>query len=353
VSYRLLFGLVLSRIDPERAHRLAAALLGALPAGPLRRLFGARDPALRVHALGRTFPSPLGVAAGVDKDATWFEGLGALGFGFVEIGTVTAQAQPGNARPRIERFVQARALLNWMGFPNAGAAAVAPRVARPRTTIVGVNVGKSKVAPVAEAAADYRTSVRLLAAHADYLALNVSSPNTPGLRSLQAAEALDELVAGVQDELAALGLRVPLLVKIAPDLADEEIDAVADLAVRRGLDGIIATNTTTDRGPLVSRLRAPGEPAGVSGAPLSGRSLEVLRRLRARVGERLVLVSAGGIGDAEDAWQRLQAGATLLQAYTGFVYGGPLWAWRVNRALARRLTGGHAHQGSLQQGERA
>jgi dihydroorotate dehydrogenase len=337
VLYRLVFQVVLRRIDPERAHRLAAALLGALPARPLRRLLGARDPELRVHALGRTFPTPLGVAAGVDKDATWFEGLGALGFGFVEIGTVTATGQPGNPRPRIERFEHARALLNWMGFPNAGAAAVAPRVARPRVTIVGVNVGKSKVAPVADATADYRASVRLLAAHADYLALNVSSPNTPGLRSLQAADALDALVGGVQEELAALGLRAPLLVKIAPDLSDEEIDAVADLALRRGLDGIIAINTTTDRGPLVSRLRGPGEPAGVSGAPIAGRSLEVLRRLRARVGEQLVLVSAGGICDADDAWARLQAGATLLQAYTGFVYGGPLWAWRINRELARRL----------------
>jgi len=336
VSYRLVFRHVLTRIEPERAHGLAAALLGRLPAAPLRRLLGARDPALRTEALGLTFPSPLGVAAGVDKDATWFEGLGALGFGFVEIGTVTARAQPGNERPRIERFPEQRALLNWMGFPNAGAEAVAPRLARERSTIVGVNVGKSKDAPLEEAVADYRASVRLLAAHADYLALNVSSPNTPGLRSLQAIEALDALVAGVQEELAALGLRVPLLVKIAPDLADEDVDAVADLALRRGLDGLIATNTTTARGALRSRLRAPDAPAGVSGPPLAPRSLEVLRRLRARVGDRLVLVSAGGISGAEDAWERLQAGATLLQAYTGFVYGGPLWAWKVNRELARR-----------------
>jgi dihydroorotate dehydrogenase len=336
VIYRLLFRLVLTRLDPERAHGMAAALLRALPARPLRRLLGPRDPALRVEALGRVFPSPLGVAAGVDKDATWFEGLGAIGFGFVEIGTVTAQAQPGNARPRIERFPQARALLNWMGFPNAGAEAVAARLTGPRSTIVGVNVGKSKAAPVGDAAADYRASVRRLAAHADYLALNVSSPNTPGLRSLQAAGALEELVGGVQEELGALGLRVPLLVKIAPDLGDAEIDAVADLAVRRGLDGIIAINTTTDRGPLVSTLRAPGEPGGISGAPIAARSLEILRRLRARVGDELVLVSVGGVGDGEDAWERLQAGATLVQAYTGLVYGGPLWAWRANRVVASR-----------------
>lgn len=334
--YRLLFRHVLARIDPESAHGLAARALGALPARPARRLLGAHDPALRVHALGRVFPSPLGIAAGVDKDATWFEGLGAIGFGFVEIGTLTAHAQPGNPRPRIERFLQARALMNWMGFPNGGAAAAAPRLAAARHTIVGVNVGKSKVTPVEDAAEDYRATVRVVAAHADYLALNVSSPNTPGLRSLQAAAALDELVTAVQDELAALGLRVPVLVKIAPDLADEELDAVADLALRRGLAGIIATNTTTDRGALVSRLRAPGEPGGVSGAPLAARSLEVLRRLRARAGDALVLVSVGGVSDGEEAWRRLQAGATLVQAYTGFVYGGPLWAWRANRVLARR-----------------
>ena len=335
--YRLLFDHVLTRIDPERAHGIAAALLGSPRARGLRRVLGARDPALRVDALGRSFPSPLGVAAGVDKDATWFEGLGAVGFGFVEIGTVTAHGQPGNDRPRIERFPEARALLNWMGFPNAGAEAVAARLEAPRRTIVGVNVGKSKVAPVEDAAADYRATVRRVAPLADYLVLNVSSPNTPGLRSLQAAEALDALVAGVREELGALGLQVPLLVKIAPDLGDEEIDAVADLALRRGLDGLIAINTTTDRGALRSRLRAPGEPAGVSGAPIAERSLAVLRRLRERVGDRLVLISVGGISTADDAWARLQAGATLVQAYTGFVYGGPLWAWRVNRGLARRI----------------
>ena len=202
------------------------------------------------------FPSPLGVAAGVDKDATWFEGLGAIGFGFVEIGTVTAQAQPGNPRPRIERFPQARALLNWMGFPNGGADAVAARLTGPRSTIVGVNVGKSKAAPVDDAAADYRASVRRLAAHADYLALNVSSPNTPGCGRCRRPTRSGRSWRACRRSSARLGLRVPLLVKIAPDLTDAEIDAVADLAVRRGLDGLIAINTTTDRGPLVSTARA-------------------------------------------------------------------------------------------------
>ncbi len=334
--YRLLFTVVLRRIDPERAHGMAAELMGSSAARRLRRVLGARDPALRVQALGRTFPSPLGVAAGVDKDATWFEGLGAIGFGFVEVGTITSRPQPGNDRPRIERLPRRRALLNWMGFPNPGAEAVAPRLARPHETIVGINVGKSKLTPLEEATGDYRETVHRLAVYADYVALNVSSPNTPGLRSLQTIEALDDLVTGVQDELSALGVRVPLLVKIAPDLSDEDVDAVADLALRRGIDGIIATNTTTARDGIVSRLRGPDEPAGVSGPPVAARSLEVLRRLRERVGDRLVLVSVGGISNADDAWERLQAGATLLQAYTGFVYGGPLWAWRVNRGLARR-----------------
>jgi dihydroorotate dehydrogenase len=336
VIYRLFFRLVLERIDPERAHGLAAALLGRVPTGALRRVLGPRDPRLRVQALGRTFPSPLGVAAGVDKDAVLFEALGAIGFGFVEVGTVTAVAQPGNERPRIERFPRERALLNWMGFPNRGAEAAGSRLAGPRRTIVGVNLGKSKVAPVQEAVADYRAAVRQVAGHADYLALNVSSPNTPGLRTLQATEALDELVEGVQEELAQTGVRVPLLVKIAPDLSDEDIDAVADLAVRRGLDGLIAINTTVRRGDLRSSLRAPDEPAGVSGEPIAGRAVEVLRRLRERVGSDMVLVAVGGVSGVDDVEERLRAGATLVQAYTGFVYGGPLWAWRVNRQLARR-----------------
>jgi dihydroorotate dehydrogenase len=339
--YRLLFDLALVRIDPERAHALGAALLRILGLGPLAALmrrWTSRDAdVLRVDALGLTFPSPLGVAAGLDKEATTFEGLGALGFGFVEVGTITALAQEGNPRPRVWRMVRDRALINAMGFPNAGAEAAAARLGGPRRTVVGVNVGRSKLAE--DAVADYRASTRRLAPLADYLVLNVSSPNTPGLRDLQAVETLRSLVAAVREELAAIGgPRVPLLVKLAPDLADAEIDALADLALELRLDGIVAVNTTVDRGGLTA-----AEPAGVagrggvSGAPLKARALEVLRRLRARAGDRLVLISAGGIESADDAWERLQAGATLLQAYTGFVYGGPLWPRRINRELARRM----------------
>jgi dihydroorotate dehydrogenase len=306
---------------------------------PLRaalvRLLGAPDPVLRVRALGLEFPSPLGVAAGVDKDAGWFEGLGALGFGWVEVGTLTARSQPGNPRPRVFRLVRDRALLNSMGFPNPGAEAAATRLrARRAPTVVAVNVGRSKAAPAQETGADYRAAVRAVAALGDLLVLNVSSPNTPGLRDLQRVEALGALVDEVRDELRAMGVGVPLLVKVAPDLADEELDAIADLALERGLDGLIAVNTTIDRSGLSAD---PGRPGGVSGAPLKARALEVLERLRARTGGRLALVSVGGIETADDALERLRAGATLVQAYTGFVYGGPLWPRRVNRALARAV----------------
>lgn len=334
--YRLLFRLLLSRIDPERTHSLAERMLGPLGRRPgvralIARVAPAPDPVLRVRALGRELPSPLGVAAGVDKDAGWFEGLGALGFGFVEIGTITALPQGGNPRPRVHRLTRDRALLNSMGFPNPGAEAAAARLAAraPGGVVVGANVGRTKVAEDAEA--DYRASVRALAPLADYLVLNVSSPNTPGLRAMQAVEPLGALVDAVRAELA--GAAIPLFVKVAPDLTDEELDAVADLALAKGLDGIVAVNTTIERAGLHDPPDAPG---GISGAPLKERAAAVLGRLRARTGDRLLLISVGGIETAEDAWQRILAGATLVQAYTGFVYGGPLWPRRVNRELARR-----------------
>ncbi len=334
--YRLLYALVLRRVPAETAHALAARGVRLAHRLGLLRLLGRPDPALAVDALGLRFASPLGVAAGVDKDASWFEGLGALGFGAVEVGTVTPLAQEGNPRPRVRRLVADRALQNSMGFPNPGAAAVAERIARRRAgTVLGVNVGRAKGSGAEQAAADYRATVRALAAHADYLALNVSSPNTPGLRDLQAVAPLRALVGAVREELAALGLERPVLVKIAPDLADEDVDAIADLALELGLAGIIATNTTVDRAGLAAQDVPPE--GGISGAPLKARSLAVLRRLRERAGDGLVLVSVGGVESADDAWERLQAGATLVQAYTAFVYGGPGWPRRVNRELAKRM----------------
>ena len=342
--YRVLYARLLSRVDAETVHVLTARTLGGLqrvaPA-PLRLLLRAitgappADPRLRVHAFGLEFPSPLGVAAGLDKNLDWFEALGALGFGYVEIGTVTAEPQAGNPRPRIVRLPADRALLNSMGFPNDGAEAAARRLQRPRRTIVAVNVGRSKVA--ADAAADYRRSVTLLAPHADLLVLNVSSPNTPGLRDLQAVDVLRGLVESVRAALDECGAHPPLLVKIAPDLDDEAVDAIADAAVELSLDGLVCTNTTISRAGLASPPALTARPGGISGAPLKRRSLEVLRRVRARAGDRLVLVSVGGVEGPDDALARIRAGATLVQAYTGFVYGGPGWAAAVNRGLSERL----------------
>ena len=342
--YRLLYTLLLSRFDAERVHRLTARGLIALTRiPPLRRLLHAllapRNPTLRVHALGLDFPSPLGLAAGFDKDATGFEAYASLGFGCVEVGTITAQPQPGNAGKRIFRLTRERALVNRMGFPNAGAAAAKTRLARRKRGgdfVVGVNVGKTRRADDAEA--DYAESVRRLAPHADYLVLNVSSPNTPGLRDMQAIERLGELIRAVRAALGEAPHRPPLLVKIAPDLSDDDVDAVADLAVREQLDGLIATNTTVDRSALRDP-KAPNVPAegGISGAPLRPRAVAVLRRLHARTGGQLTLVSTGGIETADDAWERIRAGATLVQVYTGFVYGGPLWPRQVNRGLVRRV----------------
>src|SRR5690242_18821389 len=345
--YRLIYRIVLRRVPAEAAHLAAFALIRAFARVPgaawvLRRWLGPRDPVLRVRALGLSFPGPVGLAAGFDKDARGTRGLAALGFGFVEVGTVTAQAQPGNPRPRMFRLTADRALVNRMGFNNAGAAAAAARLARARGgPVVGVNIGKTRAVPDADAAADYAASARAVAAVADYVVVNVSSPNTPGLRDLQAADRLRPVLVAVRSALDAAvpgrpqGLkgRVPLLVKIAPDLADADVDAVADLALELGLDGIIATNTTIARTGLATpeaRVTELGA-GGLSGAPLKQRGLDVLRRLRARVGARLVLVAVGGIETGEDAWQRIRAGATLVQAYTGYIYGGPGWPRRVQR----------------------
>ncbi|RLL65781.1 quinone-dependent dihydroorotate dehydrogenase [Streptomyces sp. Z26] len=348
-AYALLFRLVLRRLDPEEAHRLACALIRGVARVPVLRTFVAaylapRHRELRTEALGLRMHGPFGLAAGFDKNATGVDGLTMLGFDHVEVGTVTAEPQPGNPPRRLFRLPADRALINRMGFNNDGSAAVAARLADRRPafrTVLGVNIGKTKAVPESGAVADYVTSAERLAPHADYLVVNVSSPNTPGLRDLQAADRLRPLLAAVREaaDRAVPGRRVPLLVKIAPDLADEDVDAVADLAVDLGLDGIIATNTTVARDGLglVSGPELTAETGGLSGAPLRERSLQVLRRLYARVGDRLTLVGAGGVTDAEDAWQRVLAGATLVQGYSAFVYEGPLWCRSLHKGLAARL----------------
>lgn len=344
--YRAIYHAVLRHVPAEAAHTAAFWLIKAVPAIPgaaplLRHFLAPKDPSLAVHALGLDFPGPLGIAAGFDKDGEAVLGLAALGFAFVEVGTVTAQPQPGNPKPRMFRFPRDRALINRMGFNNHGAAALAARLrtlqAKPKwRPIIGVNIGKTKVVPEDSAIWDYVTSAKLLADVADYVVVNVSSPNTPGLRDLQSTEKLLPLLRAVRGALdtASPRRRVPLLVKIAPDLADEDIDDVADLALGLDLDGIIATNTTISRDGLTDdKAVQEAGPGGMSGAPLKQRSLEVLRRIRARAGDHLTIIAAGGIENAEDARERLDAGATLVQAYTAFIYEGPFWPRRVHRGL--------------------
>jgi dihydroorotate dehydrogenase len=346
---------LLYRLEPERAHHLvmtglalASRNVGALAS--LRALYALRDPRLEVQAFGLTFPNPLGLAAGLDKDAVAVPALAALGFGSVEVGSVTALAQPGNPTPRLFRLVEDEALVNRMGFNNAGAEALARRLgawrARGPLPPVGVNVGKSRVVPVEDAVEDYDASLRAVWDVADFLVLNVSSPNTPGLRSLQDREPLTALLRHARGLQDALGPR-PLLLKIAPDLSDAALEEVAAIAGDEGVAGLVATNTTVARPDLASANA--GEPGGLSGRPLARRSLEALRVLRASTD--LPIVSVGGVFDAEDAIERLEAGADLLQLYTAMIYLGPGVVRSILRGvvdeLARR---GCAHVSELRQG---
>jgi dihydroorotate dehydrogenase len=338
--YRALFRLVLRRLDPERAHGLAFAVIRMLGL-PVVRTVTSRltrpHASLGVDALGRRFSSPFGIAAGFDKEGLGIAGLGALGFSHVEVGTVTAIAQPGNERPRLFRLVADRAVVNRMGFNNHGAAVVAQRIERARRrghrAVIGVNVGKSRVVDVESAIDDYLASTRLLAPLADYLVVNVSSPNTPGLRGLQELDRLEPLLTAVSHAAGT----VPVLVKIAPDLTDEQVIKISTLAVSLNLAGLIATNTTLSRDNLVSTpsaIAAAGA-GGLSGAPLAARSIEVLRVVRSAVPADFCVISVGGVETGADVAARLAAGATLVQGYTAFLYRGPFWARAINRELVR------------------
>ena len=338
--YNFIFKNVFAKMDPESAHHLVVftvRLAGAIGLTRLARLKPTGRGA--VQAFGLHFDAPFGLAAGFDKNAVAVKPLWDLGFSHVEIGTVTAIAQSGNDKPRLFRLIEDRALINRMGFNNEGAEVVAKRLEMLRSKhgsklpVIGVNIGKSRVVEVEDAVADYRTSASMLAPHADYIAVNVSSPNTPGLRSLQSVEALRPILVAVQEQ----ALNKPVLVKIAPDLADEDVVAVADLAIELGLAGVIATNTTISR----DGLKTPAEKVesigagGLSGAPLKARSIEVLNILAKRIAGRIAIISVGGIETGEEAAARLAAGATLVQGYSGFIYAGPFWARTVNKFLTK------------------
>ncbi|MDR2722372.1 MAG: quinone-dependent dihydroorotate dehydrogenase [Cellulomonadaceae bacterium] len=343
--YRTMFNLIFAGMDPERAHHLVyrgLAIAGRVPV--LRDMVqGALAPYLgrgaggpgSVEALGLTFPAPFGLAGGFDKNAGCVSGLAMLGFAHIEVGTITPRPQPGNEAPRMWRELNIDSLRNRMGFNNDGAHTVAANLRRLRASkrgrsiIVGVNIGKNKVTEAADAAADYAVCARVLAPYADYLVVNVSSPNTPGLRDLQSVESLQPILEAARaaaDE-ATPGRHVPLLVKIAPDLADADVDAVADLVKDLGLDGMAAVNTT------IGHDLGPG---GLSGPPLLDRGLDVVARLRARLGDGPAIIGGGGVTTAADARAYLDAGATLVQGYTGFIYVGPLWPSRINKALVRQ-----------------
>ena len=316
---------LLFALDPERAHALTLAALRA-GLGPV----GAPDPpVLRARLAGLVLPNPIGLAAGFDKDAVAIAPLLRMGFGFVEVGTLTPLPQPGNPRPRIARLVRERAVVNRLGFNNGGQAAALTRLAARGPGIVGVNISANKDAP--DRVADYAAGAARLGPYADYLTVNVSSPNTPGLRGLQALETLGPLLDGVRAAVGANG--PPVFVKIAPDLTDADVDALAHLALASGVDGLIATNTTLARPDGIGA----GLDGGLSGPPLRARSTEVLRRLRRVTQGRIALVGVGGVASGADAYAKIRAGADAVQLYTGLVYGGPRLVHRIKRDLAALL----------------
>ena len=341
---------LLFTLPAEQAHHAGTAFLTtALATAPARALararYDVRDPALAVKRFGIRFPNPVGLAAGFDKSATAFNALGALGFGHVEIGTVTALPQAGNPRPRLFRLPADQALLNRMGFNSPGAEAVAAHLRRTaREPVLGVNLGKSKATPLEEAAGDYLRSLELLEPYADYVVVNVSSPNTPGLRQLQDAAPLRALLLALRSragELAAArgGAPRPLLLKIAPDLADPQVEEAVGIALEAGISGIIATNTTLSRDGLrtpAAAVAALGA-GGISGAPVARRAREVVSLVHRTAGGRLPIVGVGGIFSAHDAWEMIRSGASLVQVWTGFVYRGAGIAREINRGLLARL----------------
>jgi dihydroorotate dehydrogenase len=342
---------LLFSLDAERAHHLSMRLFaGAMRLGPLRRLtargFRTDDARLRVRRFGIDFPTPVGLAAGFDKNAEYFNALHALGFGFIEVGTLTGQAQSGNPRPRLYRLPADRALVNRMGFNNKGSAAAAEALAgRGIEPILGVNIGRSKVVSNEEAVGDYLASFERLFPFGRYFVVNVSSPNTPGLRELQERGPLTALLQALTDKNAELAARHgipprPILLKIAPDLNEPQVAAIVEMTKEVPIAGLVATNTTISRDGLQTppaRVVAVGA-GGLSGAPLTEHSRNMVADLYRRTEGLLPIVGVGGIMNGEDAWQMIRAGASLVQVYTGFVYGGPGFVKAIHRHLLRRLT---------------
>ncbi len=326
---------LLFRLDPERIHAITLRLIqlaGQLPPtyALLRRMFEVDDPRLAVEAFGVKFRNPIGLAAGYDKNGVAVKGLSALGFGHVEVGTITRYKQIGNPKPRVHRVIEAQGVINSMGFPNDGVDAL--RITRGAAK-VGINIGKSKDTPIEQAADDYCALFKRVYHEADYVAINISSPNTLNLRQLQARELIEDLLKQVAAVRDASSPRKPLLVKIAPDLMESEIDNVLAAISLAGIDGIIATNTTIGRRGIPERYR--DLKGGLSGAPLRDRSTAIIHYIARQTNGQLPIVGVGGIASGRDAIEKLAAGATLLQVYTGLIYAGPSLVQQINRALSR------------------
>jgi dihydroorotate dehydrogenase len=337
-----LFRPFLFRLDPETAHHLTLQLIRLAEVLPpsrwlLQTMFSV--PEKPVEVFGLKFKNAVGLAAGYDKDGVAVRGLATLGFGHLEIGTVTPLPQPGNPRPRVFRLVEDKAIINRMGFPGEGASKVElrllPSARRPRSTVIGLNLGKNKDTPLEEAANDYVSLMRTFSSLADYLAINISSPNTVGLRRLQGRDMLENLLDAIAEErrtnILGRSGHLPILVKLAPDLSDDELDDALDVILRTGMDGVIATNTTLGRDGLHSRYQS--ETGGLSGGPLRVRCEAVLAQVLKRLDGRIPIVSVGGIMSPEDAKRRLDMGAALVQIYTGLVYAGPGLVQKIIRAV--------------------
>jgi len=338
-----LYGLarpLLFSLDPERAHELTLEGLQRAHDLGATRLLDVPIEGEPVTVMGLRFPNPVGLAAGMDKNGAHIDALGGMGFGFIEVGTVTPRAQPGNPRPRMFRLPQAQGLINRLGFNNGGVGQFVANVQRARYRgVLGLNIGKNATTPIESALDDYRTCLAAVYPYAGYVTINISSPNTLGLRSLQQDEQLEQLLAALAAEREALsqqhGRRVPLAVKIAPDLDDAALPRVADTLVARGIDAVIATNTTIAREP-VAGLQHADETGGLSGRPLRARATEVVRRLAAHLQGALPIIAVGGIVDPQDAVEKMDAGASLVQVYTGLIYAGPALVAQCRAALARR-----------------
>ena len=315
------------KLDAETSHHIGMNSLKWLEMTGLLGLLMPKTPTVPVQVMGLRFPNPVGLAAGLDKNADYLEALSALGFGFIEVGTVTPRPQPGNAKPRLFRIPQAQAIINRMGFNNLGVDHLLEQVqASQSDAVIGINIGKNADTPVEKALDDYLIGLEKVYPHADYITINISSPNTPGLRSLQFGEALDELLGALKNRQKALAEQwqryVPMAVKVAPDLTLEEVQQLAECFTRFQIDAVIATNTTLSR-EQVAGLEHAEEAGGLSGAPVFAKSTEIVRQFRQFLPADMPIIAAGGIMCAEDAMQKLEAGAQLVQIYSGLIYQGP------------------------------